>query len=60
MTRPIPLVMCCPHCGAGHVDLPPWDTRPHHEHLCSACGKTFEALDSDVPTVGVRDRAEEL
>lgn len=28
----------CPFCGLRHVDEGEWTTRPHHKHLCGACG----------------------
>lgn len=32
----------CPACNEQHIDEGEWATRPHHTHLCLACGKTFE------------------
>ncbi len=53
--RPIPMILCCPDCGAQHVDTPDigigWTNPPHKSHLCSQCGAVWRA--ADVPTVGV-------
>lgn len=37
----IPAVLHCPRCAARHVDAPPFDTTPHHTHLCEGCGFTW-------------------
>lgn len=51
-TRPIPMRLPCPACGALHVDRGEWAARPHHTHACQKCGMVWRPA---VPcTVGVQ------
>ena len=43
--------MCCPNCGAQHLDEGEWRTRSHKTHLCLCCDSLFRPF--DYPTVGV-------
>jgi hypothetical protein len=49
---PIPMIFCCPSCGARHIDEGPWAEKPHHTHSCQECGFTWRL--AVVNTVGVR------
>ena len=57
LTRPIPIVLCCPSCNQQHIDEGEFATRPHHTHQCvrgpygKGCGCTWRP--SKIATVGV-------
>ena len=55
VVAPVPLRMCCPWCGAQHLDEGEWATRPHKTHLCLCCWRTFRPR--EYATVGVADGA---
>lgn len=45
---PIPMVLNCPGilpdrtvCGARHLDVGEFATKPHHTHACQACGNVW-------------------
>jgi transposase-like protein len=45
-----PAILACPHCALQHIDKGKWATFDHKRHLCSGCGRFFEA---SAPNVGV-------
>ncbi len=49
---PIPMLLTCPSCGARHVDVGAFTTKPHHTHACQFCGMTWRP--AIVATVGVQ------
>lgn len=49
---PIPMILFCPSCGARHIDIGTFETKPHKSHSCQSCGFTWSP--SHVPTVGVQ------
>lgn len=49
------VVMYCLQCGTLHVDRGEWATRPHHKHLCEACGFVWRV---DPYAVGVEPKAQ--
>lgn len=54
-TKPVPLVLYCPECGAQHVDAGEWATRPHKTHQCQSCKAEWRPF--LYATVGVIDNA---
>ncbi len=52
LQAPIPMLLACPDCAVQHVDEGEWATRPHHIHLCEACGHMWGPAVR--ATVGVR------
>lgn len=52
--KPIPLLLTCPikGCGARHIDVGEFATKPHRTHVCQACGHTWRP--ANVATVGVQ------
>ena len=49
---PIPMFLTCPLCGARHIDMGEFATKPHHTHACQGCGLTWRpAIEM---TVGVQ------
>jgi hypothetical protein len=50
-SNPVPMVLACPKCGAGHEDVGEWATRPHKTHLCLLCKHEWRPF--DYATVGV-------
>lgn len=46
----------CPHCGWAHLDKDFFSVRPHHRHLCAACGRHFNDTEDGIgnPIMGVR------
>jgi rubredoxin len=49
---PIPMRLRCPECGALHLDVGEFATKPHHTHACQQCGEVWRP--AVVPTVGVK------
>lgn len=49
--EPVPRVLTCPKCGAGHEDTGEWATRPHKTHLCLLCAHEWRPF--NYPTVGI-------
>lgn len=49
---PVPMLLWCPECGARHVDVGTFATKPHHTHACQECGMVWRP--AIVATVGVR------
>lgn len=49
---PIPMIIWCPTCGARHLDVGEFATKPHHTHACQTCGVVWRP--AIVPTVGVQ------
>jgi rubredoxin len=49
---PIPMLLWCPECGARHVDVGEFATKPHHTHACQHCGHVWRP--AIVPTTGVQ------
>lgn len=49
---PVPLILCCPMCGARHIDEDEFAIKAHHTHSCQSCGFTWRP--AVVPTVGVQ------
>lgn len=49
---PLPLIIHCPECGARHVDVGEFATKPHRDHSCQKCGLVWRP--AKVPTVGVQ------
>ncbi len=47
-----PMILCCPLCGARHVDRGDFATKLHHTHACQECG--FVWRPALVNTVGVQ------
>lgn len=61
ITKPIPMILNCPECGAQHIDVDDasgaWATSRHHrKHLCSNCGHIW--MPAEVHTVGVKELQE--
>lgn len=52
LSKPIPMRLPCPKCGALHVDEGEFATKAHHAHACQACGEVWRP--AVVYTVGVR------
>lgn len=52
VSKPIPMFLKCPNCGAPHYDEGEWATKPHRTHLCGNC-KT-EWAPSHHYTVGIK------
>lgn len=48
---PVPVSICCPECGAQHLDEGEWATRPHKTHRCQSCGHEWRPF--PYPTVGI-------
>lgn len=48
----IPMLLWCPGCGARHIDVGEFATKPHHTHACQACGMCWRP--AVVNTVGVQ------
>lgn len=40
--------LACPKCGALHLDVGRFVTKPHRKHLCHACGKFFNDTERSV------------
>ena len=38
----------CPHCGSPHLDKDWFAANPHKRHLCSACGRNFNAKEPNI------------
>lgn len=38
---PMAALLWCPFCNIQHIDEGEWATRPHHTHLCHACGEKW-------------------
>lgn len=49
---PIPMRLPCPACGAIHLDVDEFATKPHHTHACQECGNVWRP--AVVNTVGVK------
>lgn len=47
----IPMLLWCPECGARHLDVGDFATKPHHTHACQSCGMVWRPAIG--PTVGV-------
>jgi predicted RNA-binding Zn-ribbon protein involved in translation (DUF1610 family) len=52
LTKPIPMRLTCPACGALHVDRGAFASKPHHTHACQSCGAVWRP--AVVNTVGVQ------
>jgi hypothetical protein len=52
VTDPIPMRLTCPGCGALHIDVGVFATKPHHTHACQHCGLVWRP--AIVDTVGVQ------
>ncbi len=52
LTKPIPLILTCPICGARHIDKGEFAIKVHHTHSCQRCGMTWRP--AIVATVGVQ------
>lgn len=50
--RPIEMFLNCPLCGARHIDVGEFATKPHHTHACQGCGLPWRPAIG--PTVGVQ------
>jgi predicted RNA-binding Zn-ribbon protein involved in translation (DUF1610 family) len=50
--EPVPMLLWCPECGARHVDVGEFATKPHHTHSCQSCGMTWRP--AVIPTKGVQ------
>lgn len=50
--EPVPMRLHCPECHALHLDLPPYDRKPHATHACQSCGACWRP--AAVDTVGVQ------
>lgn len=48
---PLAVILCCPCCGARHIDKGEYAKKRHKSHTCQKCGVTWRA--SHEPTVGV-------
>lgn len=48
----IPMRLPCPECGALHIDVGEFATKPHHTHACQNCGMAWRP--AVVDTFGVR------
>lgn len=48
---PVAMYLNCPLCGARHIDLGEFATKPHHTHACQGCGLAWRP--AIVHTVGV-------
>lgn len=49
---PVPMLLCCPSCGARHVDEGEFAVKAHHTHACQTCGMCWRPAIR--PTIGVR------
>lgn len=53
---PIPMILYCPPppagCGARHIDVGEFATKPHHTHACQHCGAVWRQAIGN--TVGVQ------
>jgi hypothetical protein len=49
--EPVPMLLNCPDCGERHIDEDEFATKPHKDHSCQFCGRTWRP--AVVPTVGV-------
>lgn len=55
-SKPIPMILWCPHCNGRHIDAPDeehgWTNPPHRSHKCGHCGYVWRP--ADVATEGVQ------